>query len=139
MRTRYANMKDLNYLIKHDNHIKKQTIRKKIKLKEYILYELEKKIIGFMRFGFIWSAIPYIEIIKVDEEFRKRGFAKEMVNFLEKIAKKNKQKFILSSSTGNEKEPQNWHKKIGFKEIGKLKQINYPSKVPEVFFIKKIK
>jgi len=132
-------MKDLNYLIKHDNHIKKQTIRKKIKLKEYILYELEKKIIGFMRFGFIWSAIPYIEIIKVDEEFRKRGFAKEMVNFLEKIAKKNKQKFILSSSTGNEKEPQNWHKKIGFKEIGKLKQINYPSKVPEVFFIKKIK
>lgn len=134
-----ADEKDLRYLLKNDRHIKRKTILKKIKLGEYIIGKLKNEYVGFLRFGYFWSAIPCIEVIGVEEEHRRKGIGRETVKFLENIAKKNKQKFVISSSTGNEKDPQNWHKKIGFKEIGKLKQLNYPSKIPEVFFIKKIK
>ena len=76
-------------------------------------------------------------MIRIEENMRKQGIGRKMVKVLKKIAKKQKNKFILSSSTGNVKEPQNWHKKIGFKEIGKI-NTNYPSKIPEVFFLKEI-
>ena len=133
-----AKWKDRNFILSHDEYITKKTMLEKIKRKEYIMAKVNDKLVGFLRFGYFWSAIPTIEMIRIEKNFRRKGIGRKMVEFLEKIAKRQGNKFILSSSTGNEKEPQNWHKKIGFKYIGKI-NTNYPSRIPEVFFIKVLK
>ena len=58
--------------------------------------------------------------------------------FFEKWAKRLGYKEIMSSSQSNEKAPQKWHKKQGFKVIGKLKNINEDGS-KEIFFLKRLK
>ena len=44
---------------------------------------------------------------------------------------------LLSSSTLNEPDPQAWHKKVGFKEVGLVDEINING-VGERFYLKNI-
>jgi N-acetylglutamate synthase-like GNAT family acetyltransferase len=138
MKIRKATQKDKNYLKKQDD-LKESMIKKKIKLEEYLVAEKENKQIGFLRFGYFWSEVPIIEMVRINKNFQKQGIGQKLVEFLTNITKKSKQKVILSLSTGNEKGPQTWHKKIGFKKIGQIKDSKLTKNIPEVFFIKKLK
>jgi|SRR3989344_3774458 len=132
MNIRYAKEKDLYYIIKWGHVKDKKIIRKKIKNKEFIVAE-DKDLIGFLMFQNIWEIIPYIEMIHVEKRFRKKGIARKMLEMLEK---NTKAKVIISSCVCNEKEPQAWHKKLGFEKKGYIDGIQPEGR--EVFFVKKL-
>lgn len=128
-----------NYIFRNDHSISKKTMKRKIRLKEYLVANINKKPIGFLRFGYFWSEIPIVEMIIVEEKLRKKGIGRTLIKSLEKIAKKNNQKVIISSSTGNEKNPKKWHEHMGFKKVGSIKHKILTRSIPEVFFVKVIK
>jgi len=132
---RFAELSDLNWLAKKDD-IKRAIIKRKIEQKEIIVARLNYKLIGFLRFEFLWSLVPHVAMIRVDEAHQKKGVGKSMIDFLEKYLVKKGHKLLFSSSQANELEPQRWHKKNGFKECGYIDNVQG---VREIFLCKKFK
>ncbi len=137
MKINYATIKDLDYLIKNVHVESKKIIINKIKSKEFFIAFEEGKPVGRIMFQYFWEVIPYIELIFVEKNYRNKGIARKLLESLEKEARKRKSKYIISSCVWNEKEPQFWHKKVGFEKKGYIDGIQPEGR--EVFFVKKLK
>ena len=123
----------------HSKYIDPDKIRRKIEGKEVILAFIGKESIGIIKFSYFWATRPYLDLIFIKEEHRKSGVGIKLLDFLESYLLENGYCYLMSSSEEEEKEAKAWHRKRGFREIGKLVEINVPdSDVSEVFFIKRL-
>lgn len=78
--------------------------------------------------------VPYISWIVVEEKFLRTGVARQLVEQLKRVSKKNHKKFILSSYQNNDPHSRRWHIKMEFKNCGKVGSINEDGSA-EVFCI----
>ena len=132
----YASQKNFQWLsVAEKNHeITSLMLKRKIRDKEIILVKADNKVIGWLRFGFFWDEIPFMNMLGLDEEYRKKGIGKKLVQFWESEMKKRKFKMVMTSSQSNE-DAQHFYRKIGYADAGSLT----PPKEPlEVIFIKKL-
>lgn len=97
----------------------------------------DKKLIAFLRLDPIWDRIPYIGLIWVQLDFRKKGVGKGLLRFVENTLTRKGYDYLISSSQSNEPKPQHWHKKMGFTEIGTLYKLNDDGS-REIFYRKPI-
>jgi GNAT superfamily N-acetyltransferase len=134
---RFATMDDFEWCSSLDDHINNEMLRRKIEASEILLAETGGHLMGYLRFDYFWSSIPYIALIRVREDRRKQGIGRAMLAFLENHAIERGVDIILSSSQANEAEPQAWHRHVGFEECGILNGINEDG-VGEIFFRKKL-
>lgn len=134
----FATQKDIDWV--HQKHdLDKQTVIQKIDRQEYIIAKIDNKSVGFLRFTLLWAQIPFIGMIRVESEYQRKGIGKGMLAFLEDYAVKNGYKVIMSSSQQDEPEPQEWHRKMGFKDAGIIEHFEPIQDVPEIIFIKNLK
>lgn len=135
---RFADLEDIHVCRQKDyDHVTSAIIEFKIKQKEIILSEVKNVIVGYLRIEYLWSHIPYIGLITVEDDFRKQGIGKSMLQFLESHLISMKHDVLYSSSQVNEAEPQAWHRHMGFKECGIISGIN-PGGIGEIFFRKNL-
>lgn len=89
------------------------------KINEYLVYEKDNKIVGFLRFGVNKKGYEnnYAEIyaLYVDNDYQGLGIGKDLVNYLKKLLF-NSYDFILVS-TLKENTANNFYQKVGFKKI----------------------
>ncbi len=139
---RFAKTNDFSKIRKFDPHsqyLDPKKIKRKVQDKEIILVWDGKKIVGILKFSYFWQTRPYIDLIFIDEKYRGKGISVLLLKFLERFLVKEKYAYLFSSSEQKGKKAQNWHKYMGFKEMGKLTKINLPhDKTAEIFFSKKI-
>ena len=123
----------------HSKYINPKLSKSKIQNSEIILAKEENEIVGILRLNYIWSTRPYIEFIFVKQEKRNLGIGKQLLQFLEDYLVKSEYAYLFSSSEEQDPKAIEWHKKNGFKEMGKLTDLNLPhDKTAEIFFSKKI-
>lgn len=134
----YANQKHFKWLAEGEkNHeITSAMLKRKIKDKEVILAKADDKVIGWIRFGFFWDEIPFMNMLTLVEEYRGKGIGKKLVQFWEGEMKKRKYKMVMTSSQSNE-DAQHFYRRIGYHDAGALFEIN--DGPTEIFFIKKLK
>ena len=130
----YATLEDLHWLKNNDKHVDIEVLNKKILDNEVIIVKKENSSIGWLRFGFFWDEIPFMNMLFINEEYRKKGIGKKLVQFWEKEMKKRRYKIIMTSSQSDE-DAQHFYRKIGYTDAGSL---TLPEQPLEVFFIKKI-
>jgi len=136
IRIRFAELGDLDFCIKSDyKHVSEDVIRRKIEEKAVILAEVDAKPVGYLRIEYLWLKIPYVSLIVVTEEYRRKGVGTAMIKFLEEYLVRNGHRVLYSSSQANEPEPQAWHRKAGFEECGYIAGIN-DGGIGEIFFRK---
>lgn len=135
LQVRFASADDLAGCIKFDAHVPEELIKRKIGLNEIIVAESAGHSVGYLRLEYLWSKIPYISLITVQEEYRHQGIGRAMLAFLETHLKSNGCKMLMSSSQVNEPSPQAWHRAMGFEECGILTGIN-EGEIGEMFFRK---
>lgn len=100
-------------------------------INEYLVYEKDNKIVGFLRFGVNKKGYEnnYAEIyaLYVDSDYQGLGIGKDLVYYLKKMLF-DSYDFILVS-TLKENTANNFYQKIGFKKIAtcefKLEDKNY--------------
>ncbi len=92
---------------------------------------------GYLRLEYLWSKIPYVGLIRVQEAFRRRGVGRAIVDFLDRFLRENGHKVLMSSSQVNEPSAQAWHRAVGFEECGIIAGIN-KNGIGEVFFRKSL-
>jgi N-acetylglutamate synthase-like GNAT family acetyltransferase len=104
---------------------------------EILIAELDYEIIGYLRLEYLWSKYPYIGLIMVNDDFRRQGVGRSLLNFLEVYLRSMQHNTLFSSSQVNEAAPQQWHRRMGFEECGVINAIN-EGNIGEIFFKKVI-
>lgn len=133
-KVRLASQEDLKFL-NGKGYLSQETLLRKIDQGEVFLLSLDHQPIGYLMLEFLWSAIPYIALIRIEEEHRKKGYSRLLLRFLEDHQYEKGHGVLYSSSQVNEPEPQSWHRHMGFTECGILNGINEGG-IGEVFFRK---
>jgi GNAT superfamily N-acetyltransferase len=131
---RFATPDDLDWLVAQDD-IPAAIIARKIGVSEMVIAELTGERVGFLRLEYLWSMLPYIAMIRVNEKSRQQGVGRALLAFLEAYLREHGHTRLMSSSQVDEPPPQAWHRHMGFEECGILNGINSGG-VGEVFFRK---
>ena len=133
---KYATQKDYKFLKNNEHDIDQERLRNKIKEKEIIIVTDNTKPIGWLRFGLFWDCVPIMYMLMLKKEYRKKGIGTKLVNFWENEMKKQKFNLVITTTQDNE-EAQHFYKKIGYKNVGAISDINEDGS-NELFLIKKL-
>jgi len=125
---RLAEINDHLWLSEQDKHITQKILDNKIKNNEIYIVEINGKKIGWLRYNLFWDNIPFMNLIYLFEEYRKKGIGKILVEYWEKEMKQNGYKNVLTSTQSNE-ESQHFYRKLSYKEIGGFKYFNDPYEI----------
>ncbi len=115
----YADSDCFEKIKKYDKNISEEMLYKKIKDKEVIIVKAADKIIGWLRYGYFWDSIPFMNMLVMDENYRGKGIGKKLVTFWERDMKANGHEFIMTSTLSNEM-AQHFYRKLGYKDSGSL-------------------
>src|SRR5438876_10897899 len=64
-----------------------------------LVAKIDAKVIGYLRFGSFWDEeIAYIQMIRVDQAYRRKGVGRKLLEALEGILRKQKIACLLSST-----------------------------------------
>ncbi len=132
---RFATIEDLEWCVREDSEINEAIVKRKIEEREIIVAEVDGQLVGHLRLEYLWSQVPYIGLIRVLPEYRRKGIGKALLHFLEEFLRSKGHSVLFSSSQANEPEPQAWHRHVGFEECGFIAGIN-DGGIGEVFFRK---
>ena len=137
---RYSDSTDLDYLINKDNLISEKMIRKKLSDQQYMVCLQDNSYRGFLRFGYGWDMIPFLNLIIVEEEARGTGIGRKMMNFWEQEMRKAGHKLVMTSTDVDE-QAQHFYRKLGYADSGGIifpKSI-YPDSAMELVMVKILK
>lgn len=123
----------------HSRYLDPQRVKAKLNQQEIMIAITSEKIVGLLKFTYLWMTRPYIDLIFVDSKSRGKGISTLLLKSLEKRLVNEGVAYLFSSSEEDDTTAQNWHKHMGFHRIGKLKDLNLPhDKTSEIFYSKKI-
>ncbi len=129
---KYAGPESSSWLKVRDIHVTEAVINKKIKDKEILIAHTESDTIGWLRYGYFWDNIPFVNMLFIEKQYRRKGAGKKLMHFWESEMKKRKHEQVMTSTLSNEK-AQHFYRKLGYKDAGSLLLPNEPL---EIFFIK---
>ncbi len=133
---RFANRMDLDGCIALDHAtMSAEVIKRKVKQREVMVAEKGGRLVGYLRFEYLWSIVPYVALIWVVEDQRQQGIGRALLHYLENVLRQQGHTALYSSSQANEPAPQAWHRHVGFEECGFIAGINEGG-IGEVFFRK---
>jgi N-acetylglutamate synthase-like GNAT family acetyltransferase len=134
---RFATLDDLHF-VSQDQYIPVDIVKRKIEWQEVIIAEINGDPVGYLRIEYLWSAMPYIALVRVLAEHRGKGVGKTMLRYTEDHLREKGHEELYSSSQVNEAEAQRWHRGEGFEECGMIAGINEGG-IGEVIFRKRLK
>jgi len=88
IKIKYAENKDLLWLIEKDKHVSENVLKNKIENKEIFVVEKNNQIIGWLRYNLFWDNIPFMNMVYFLVEYRKIGLGAKLVKYWEDEIKK---------------------------------------------------
>jgi ribosomal protein S18 acetylase RimI-like enzyme len=134
---KFASKEEKQLILRFEDYLKEKRLTQILENNEIILAFDNERNIGYLRYQLFWTKLPYLALIIVDKRYRKKGVGRSLLSFLENHLRLLGFNRLLSSSTSNEPNPQAWHKKVGFREVGQVNEINMNG-IGEVFYLKNI-
>ena len=131
---RMARTGDLRFIMQMC-HFTEDEVLRKIGENQIFLVTAENSPAGYLSIGFLWSTVPYIDMLWISETYQGKGFSRPLLGFVEDYLREREYPILYSSSTANEAEPQAWHRHMGFVECGVISGLNEGG-VGEIFFRK---
>lgn len=128
---RYADERDFDLLKEYDKHIEASELKKSIDAKR-VLIMLNNEFIGWLRFNLFWDSIPFMNMLYFLEDYRGKGYGKQLVDFWEKEMRDNQYKIVMTSTQSDE-QAQFFYRKNGYVDCGSLL---FPNEPLEIIFSK---
>ena len=134
---REGDQRDLAWLVANDGHLDESALRPKLAAGEIVVAEMDGERVGLLRLDHLWSAVPFVALVRVVEPVRRRGVGRALVAFTADREQARGADALLSSATADEAAPQAWHLAVGFQECGFIAGLN-PGGVGEVMFRRRL-
>jgi len=129
MRIEYATKSDYAYIAERDRHVWASLIEAKIEAGEIIMLRSgEGAAVGWVRYGYFWDNTPFMNMIWIDEPYRRSGLGRQAVLFWESAMKEKGFKIVMTSTQANE-EAQHFYRRLGYKDAGCLLLDNEPLEI----------
>jgi ribosomal protein S18 acetylase RimI-like enzyme len=132
MRIGFAGEEDYGYLAKHDRHVRPEMLREKIGRGEVIVLRNGEGRAGWLRYGYFWDELPFVNMLWVEEEYRGKGLGRRLIEFWEDEMRRLGHERVMTSSMSNEA-AQHFFRRLGYRDCGALL---LPSEPVEIVFIK---
>ena len=134
IKIRFATSQDYNYLVHKDHHIQPEVVEKKIEDSEIIVVLDNEQNIGWLRFNYFWDEIPFMNMLWIEEDYRKKGIGTRLVNFWEIEMQKRGNNQVMTSTLSNET-AQHFYRKLEYQDCGSLL---LPDEALEILFLKSL-
>ena len=129
-----ATSQDYTYLVHKDHHVQPEVITKKIEDAEIIVVLDNEQNIGWLRFNYFWDEIPFMNVLRIEEDYRKKGIGTRLVNFWEIEMQKRGNNQVMTSTLSDET-TQDFYRKLEYQDCGSLL---LPDEALEIFFLKSL-
>ena len=117
MEIRLADRKDLLSVVKYDSHISPERLAACIRDRlVYVLLE-GTKIVGVLRYSLFWQSIPFLDLLYIDEDYRGKGYGRQMMEHWESVMQRMKYKYVMLS-TQDDETAKYFYEKLGYRRIG---------------------
>src|SRR5262245_27788132 len=110
---RFASLADVA-LLQDARFVSLDVARRKLEWHEIVIAESDNQLVGYLQLEYLWSLVPYIGLIHVVADYRRRGIGKGMLGYVETFLRERGHEVIYSSAQADEGEPQVWHRRVGF-------------------------
>ena len=132
MNIRYAAVSDLPWLTAHDGHIAPGELQNLLSLRRVLLCESETGPAGWLRWNLFWDNTPFLNLIFLLPEYRRRGFGRELLRFWEDEMNAQGYSRLLTSTQSNE-DAQHFYRALGYVDAGVLL---LPGEPAELLFVR---
>jgi ribosomal protein S18 acetylase RimI-like enzyme len=116
---REATAADYEQLVQLDHHVPASVIGRKIGQGEVLVACQAERVIGWLRYGYFWDIIPFMNMLTVREEHRGRGIGSALVTYWEQTLRERGFTEALTSTQANER-GQFLYRKLGYHDCGAL-------------------
>lgn len=134
LRIRKAKLEDGTLLLKHDMHIQEDELYSLIKQGRVLIAEDSNCFIGWLRWGLFWDNTPFMNMLYLLDEYRNKGYGKELVYHWENSMKENGYHLVMTSTLSSE-QSQYFYRKLNYVDSGSLLLKKEPL---EIIFTKEI-
>ena len=114
-----ATSQDYTYLVHKDHHVQPEVITKKIEDAEIIVVLDNEQNIGWLRFNYFWDEIPFMNMLWIEEDYRKKGIGTRLVNFWEIEMQKRGNNQVMTSTLSDET-AQHFYRKLEYQDCESL-------------------
>ncbi|OUP79823.1 GNAT family N-acetyltransferase [Lachnoclostridium sp. An169] len=136
---RYLKDSDREFWFSLDKHLPESEFENKVHTKRGYVLLVSGRPAGLLRFNLFWDNTPFCTLIIIGEEYRGRGYGKQLMEYWEKDMKERGYGMLLTS-TQTDETAQHFYRKLGYKDCGGL-IIDIPgyAQPMEMFMSKEIK
>jgi GNAT superfamily N-acetyltransferase len=130
----FATEADYAYLAANDNHVSPAMLTQKIARGEIIMLYDEASPIGWLRFGYFWDELPFMNLVYVEDAYRRQGLGARLITFWEDAMRQRGYAQVLTSSLADE-QAQRLYRRLGYADCGALL---LPGEALEIIFRKNL-
>ncbi len=117
MEVRHVELQDKAGWYLLDRHLPEAGFDEKVRNKQgYVLLDGDK-IAGVLRYNLFWDNTPFCTLLYIDEKYRGRGLAKQLMEYWENDMKAQGYGMLITSTQVDE-DAQHFYRKLGFKDCG---------------------
>lgn len=116
---RYAVEHDFEHLKRYEKHISESELKSCISQNRIIVLYEGNAFIGWLRYNFFWDNTPFMNLLFLSEQNRKKGYGTQLVTYWEQEMRKKGYKLVLTSTLSNE-QAQFFYRKNGYTDCGAL-------------------
>lgn len=125
---------DYAFLRQHDRHIPEDVLAQKIAAGQVLVVRVDGKIVGWLRYGFFWDALPFMNMLFLEEPYRRQGIGRRLVAEWEaRMAGAGYD--LVMTSTQSDEQGQHFYRAQGYQDAGGLL---LPQEPLELFLIKRV-
>ncbi len=133
----YFQPEDKPYVMKIEPHINEQQYAYRLYTKTgYIIWK-ENNRAGLMYYSVLWDNLPFLNLIFIEDKYRKQGIGTEAMQLWEADMKKQNYKMVLISTQVDE-DAQHFYRKLGYIDCGALLLDGTPLDQPMEMFMRKV-
>lgn len=129
------NSRELEWIVQQDTHVPRERLLRKAAQQELFGVLWEGQPVGWLRYGWFWDEIPFMNMLAVDEDYRGRGLGRRLVEEWE-AAMKNAGCSMVMTSTLSDENAQGFYRHLGYADAGCLLLEN---EALEIIFTKKLR
>ena len=80
-------------------------------------HKLKDPVVGVLRYSLFWQTIPFLDLLYIDDAYRRQGFGTQMMNRWEETMKISGYKYVLTSTQADES-AWRFYEKLGYHKVG---------------------
>lgn len=131
----YADIGDFDYLARQDDHIAPAVLKDKVDRREVIVVRVDGRAVGWLRYGYFWDMVPFMNLLFVEADCRNRGHGTGLITFWENEMRARGHHLVMTSTQADEL-AQHLYRRLGYRDCGSML---VPGQIPlEIVLVKSL-